>query len=387
MKPLAILGLDPGTTSAYAAVGLDGKLIQSGSRKEFTLSEIISEIIEFCQPVIVATDKSKIPSFVEGFSRKMGAAIVSPGEDLKKEEKHLLVGQGYKGDHQEDALAAALFAYRKYSFKLAKIRKFIQENSLEGVENEFTRLALKDGLNFSIIRSRLAGEEAKEAERKIMEKVVKDNQITKKDFLALSGKLSSLRKEKEWLESRLDRLKRHLKSIKKENKQLCQSSLSFNQKLDRRLKFKEERLKLQTKEINELSEMVSCLNEKILTSYSFIGKMPKYQLVKKLGSLSYREFRERAQVLNIGDNDVLLVGNPGIYSGKVLEELAGRGIIVVSSAKMGEAIRSKFRTLHLAGKIPYENEYFGLLEREVLEKKVNHEDFMERIIRDYRERG
>ncbi|MBI2665284.1 DUF460 domain-containing protein [Candidatus Woesearchaeota archaeon] len=68
-KPLAIIGLDPGTTSAYAILTLDGKIINCNSGKEMPLSIIIKEIVDLCRPVLVGTDKAKIPSFVEEFSR------------------------------------------------------------------------------------------------------------------------------------------------------------------------------------------------------------------------------------------------------------------------------------------------------------------------------
>ena len=70
MKHLAIIGLDPGTTSAYAILNLKGELIKTNSGKEFSLSEMIKEIMDECTPLIVSTDKAKIPGFVEEFSRQ-----------------------------------------------------------------------------------------------------------------------------------------------------------------------------------------------------------------------------------------------------------------------------------------------------------------------------
>lgn len=390
MKPLAILGLDPGTTSAYAALDLNGKLLKSNSGKEFTLSQIIAEIIEFCQPVIASTDKSRIPSFVEEFARKMGAVIVFPKEDMKKEEKHQLVGVGYKGDHEEDALAAALFAYRTYFSRLVKIRKFVRENQLERLEEEFTKLAIKEELNFTAIKELLMPK-TETPERAILTKVIKENRITKKDFLSLNERLSFLKEEKEFLIKRISQLKNQLRTARKENKQLHRRSRNFYQKLDELLKFKEERLKLQAKELSGQSDIISHLNQKILSLYSFIEKMSQYRLLKKLSTLSYQEFLERNRILNIEDNDVLFVGNPNIFSERVLDELAGRGIVIVSPVKTGEVIRSKFRTLHLTEEIPYENEYFGLvkreaIKREAIESNLKEKDFIEGIIQEYREK-
>ena len=65
MKPLAIIGLDPGTSSAYTVLDLDGNVLHSHAAKELSLSQMITEIIQICQPIIVSTDKAKVPSFVD----------------------------------------------------------------------------------------------------------------------------------------------------------------------------------------------------------------------------------------------------------------------------------------------------------------------------------
>src|SRR3989338_505806 len=144
MKPLAIIGLDPGTTAAYVIVDLKGTILASSAAKELPLSQIISSIMTHCQPVIVATDKAKTPSLVEEFSRKIGAIIVAPEEDLLREEKRLSIEEAkllglekLKTNHEYDALAAALFAYKKYLPRLQKIERYIEQERLYEQRNAF----------------------------------------------------------------------------------------------------------------------------------------------------------------------------------------------------------------------------------------------------------
>ncbi len=78
MKPLMIVGIDPSTTCAYAVLDLNGNVLKTHSAREFSLSMMLSQVTEFSRPLIVATDKAKVPVFVEDFARKVGTKIVIP---------------------------------------------------------------------------------------------------------------------------------------------------------------------------------------------------------------------------------------------------------------------------------------------------------------------
>ena len=45
-KPWLIVGIDPGTTVAYAILDLNGTVIKTLSKKELDLSSLITEIIK-----------------------------------------------------------------------------------------------------------------------------------------------------------------------------------------------------------------------------------------------------------------------------------------------------------------------------------------------------
>lgn len=103
-----ILGIDPGTTKAYAAVSLKGKIIKIRSSKSLTVSRIVSEAVKLGSVVVVATDKKKSPSFVEKIGIKLGARLIKPKEDLKVKQK-LRLRKKYRisKKHSGDALSAA----------------------------------------------------------------------------------------------------------------------------------------------------------------------------------------------------------------------------------------------------------------------------------------
>ncbi len=382
MKPLAIIGLDPGTTSAYSIVSLEGELLQSRSAKEFPLSAIIAEIIEVCHPIIVGTDKANVPSFVAQFARKLGTVIVSPKEDIQKEEKHQLFGPGYKGDHTEDSLVAALFAYKKYRPRIQKAQDFISAHQLEPQRDAFLKLALTENFNFMLIKEILT---APSPEQAVIKEAVQKENFTPKDFFRLYRRFQRLQEEHQQLKRRQQERQQKIQELELQNRRLHTQSQHFNQKLDTLLRFKEERLKLQQRELKAQHSMILQLNQKIQGLYTFIERMDQYQLVKKLKTLGTTEFLQRNQILVIDTNDVLYVENPTIYSQKVLDELLGKGIIIVSPVSPGKEIGSQFHTAIFTGKATFENDYFALLERELIEKQINPKDMIQDIISQYRE--
>ena len=103
-----IVGIDPGTTTAIAALSLSGELVDLISSRAMSSSEVIEWIAARGRPLVVATDVYPTPGSVEKVKRAFNAVLFSPGADIPAEEK-IALGRhfGYKNDHQRDALAAA----------------------------------------------------------------------------------------------------------------------------------------------------------------------------------------------------------------------------------------------------------------------------------------
>jgi len=393
LKP-AIIGIDPGITSAYCVLSLDGEIIQTNSGKELTLSDMIKEIIAVCKPVIIGTDKARLPSFVDEVARKLGAEVVVPDSDLTKEEKRNIIFQFdlkgfYDNDHQADSLAAALYAYKKYLPKLQKVQRFLQEKNngvntkIVGKENEFLLLSLQTDMHFTKIYDILT---KPASEHKIVGQVVGDNKITKKDFLHLFEKLSYFKEKNTFLDKNIEELKQQLQMLRSQNRSLQKRSASFNQKIDILFKFKEERMKYQTQEIQKQQKNAHALRKKVKSLFQFMGVIPQYQLVKKLPTLGQKEFFEINPVLSIADKDIILVENPDIYSEQILKELMDKGIIILTYKKPGKVIRFRFATALISSEdLIEENEHFALIKAELIEKKINREDVIDTIIREYKE--
>ena len=120
-----IVGIDPGTTTAAAVVGLDGTVHALYSSRTSDTADVTEWIVEQGRPIIVAADVEPMPETVEKFRRSFDATGWRPTTDLPVDEKlHRTREASYDNDHERDALAAALYAY-------------------DGHEDQFERIAAK----------------------------------------------------------------------------------------------------------------------------------------------------------------------------------------------------------------------------------------------------
>jgi predicted RNase H-like nuclease (RuvC/YqgF family) len=87
-------------------------------------SDVIEWIAARGRSLVVATDVFPTPGSVEKVKRAFNAVLYSPGGDIPAEEKIALGKEfGYKNDHERDALAAAISAFKKYRNKFLLVEK------------------------------------------------------------------------------------------------------------------------------------------------------------------------------------------------------------------------------------------------------------------------
>ncbi|MCU4801970.1 DUF460 domain-containing protein [Halobacteria archaeon HArc-gm2] len=127
-RPLAkrrdhvVVGVDPGTTTAAAVVGLDGSVLDVFSSRTVDTADVTEWIVEQGRPIIVAADVTPMPETVEKLRRSFDAAGWTPQSDLPVDEKqHRTREEGYDNDHERDAMAAALSAYDAHEDQFDRI--------------------------------------------------------------------------------------------------------------------------------------------------------------------------------------------------------------------------------------------------------------------------
>lgn len=121
-----IVGIDPGTTTAFAALDLDGNLLHLQSSRQMTMSDVIEALYKVGKPLIIASDVEEMPFSVEKIRRAFSAIAFTPKQDTSVETKmKLTVPFEYANDHERDALSAALDAFRQYRHRFQNLMKRI----------------------------------------------------------------------------------------------------------------------------------------------------------------------------------------------------------------------------------------------------------------------
>lgn len=386
MKPLVIVGIDPGTTSACAILDLDGNIMAIHSAKEFGLKEMIAAVFLIGKPILVGTDKAKIPFFVHDFAAKTGARLVAPEEDLKKEEKRGLLEQGQDlahNDHESDALAVAYYAFKRYQPRLQKIKRYLQEYHLEHKAQEFTLIALKEELHFTTIREILC---TPTREHQAIVEAVTQEKITKRNYLYVYEKMNKIQAEKEILQERCLTLQHFCKSLDHENKRLQKRTGSFYERLDSLLKFKDERIKVQAAQIVRLQQEAQKLDQKMKQLQTVINESRSHILVKKMASLRQEDWKKVEKTFPIYSQDLIFVQHPELYSAHVVEQLRQKRVTLLLGQK-NMLLQKDFEIIIITQPdLVYETENVALINPLQLEKKIKHNTFIEEIIAEYKKK-
>jgi hypothetical protein len=119
-----IVGIDPGTTTAVAALDLDGNLLHLASSRQMNMSDIVESLYRVGKPLIIASDVREMPYSVEKIRRAFSAVAYTPRQDTSVGTKmELTAAYQYQNDHERDALSAALDAYRQYRNKFQNLSR------------------------------------------------------------------------------------------------------------------------------------------------------------------------------------------------------------------------------------------------------------------------
>jgi uncharacterized protein len=123
-RTYTIVGVDPGTTTAFAVLDLNGHVLDVASSRSWGFSELVGLLIESGHPLIIATDKNPTPATVERIKRAFSAILHTPASSLSVEQKLRDTKlYDYANEHERDALAAAIDAARSIKNKLENVEK------------------------------------------------------------------------------------------------------------------------------------------------------------------------------------------------------------------------------------------------------------------------
>jgi len=160
--PYLIVGIDPGTTTAIAALDLDGNLKVLESSRQMSMSGVTESLYRVGRPLVIASDVREMPYSVEKIRRAFSGVAYTPRQDMSVESKMELTAPfQYRNDHERDALAAALEAHRTYKNKFQNLLKRVPP----GFDLDEVRAGIVRGQSLEQVLGDLKGREPLPEER------------------------------------------------------------------------------------------------------------------------------------------------------------------------------------------------------------------------------
>lgn len=373
-KKLLILGIDPGTTTAYAALDVKGDIVALRSSKLLNFSNLLFEVTKHGKVVVVAADTNPASEFVDKFSRVTGAKLIYPKENLKTIEKKRLTSDfKVKNVHENDALAAALFAFKKIRSLLRKIDSYlIIKDKINFADDIKYLLLTKEGMSITTALRMMEKPEkkiTKEKKKKIVEikpKVVggleKENLLLKEQNRILKIKLETLLEKEKYLTRRI-----------REN--------NSDEKIKKILDFKEDRIRSLSKEIDNYQKEILRLKDEIESLNGFLSVLEGNILVRRFDSFSRNILNE-----DIKEGGILFVDNPDIISERVLEFLEEKMVIVITNKPVTNKMKRRLDFIDAKKVRIKESKKFVLVNKEDLDKERRKLDLLDKIIEEYKEK-
>lgn len=142
-----IVGLDPGTNVGIAILDAHGNILSIFSKRGMKRSDIINYIMEFGRPLIIASDVTPAPKSVEKIASSFGSKLYYPKFSLMNIKKFSVVSD-YSDEvfdeHQRDALAAALKAWKKYRSMFMRVDDALASMDRQEIYEDVVRKLLRD---------------------------------------------------------------------------------------------------------------------------------------------------------------------------------------------------------------------------------------------------
>jgi len=387
-----IVGIDPGITVGIAVIDLNGNVLALHSERNMPVGEVFRFISEIGHPVVVATDVSPAPGFVEKIARSFKANLFVPRESLRVEEKNeLLRSLGVKvdDDHQRDALAAAYKAYLRLKPKLEHVEAKLREAGLEKKADEVKALVIQ-GYNLGEAMQRVARRERPREEEEPEGESVDVRPYVRK-IRELEERIAFLERENEELRGIIREQRR---TIERLERRIADYDEEVRRKVlrERELEAKVKRIEVLEKQLREAKAVIERLSRDLV-------KVKRMNVVEARGSavplkvlrvLSWRELERIEREVGLRRGDVLFVLNPAGAGKAIAEELVGRGIkALITEKPLPEPVREVLREAHVPFFTSEELDVkrvdeFAVVERETLEKAI--EELLKRWAEEDREK-
>ncbi|MEM5777772.1 MAG: DUF460 domain-containing protein [Candidatus Aenigmatarchaeota archaeon] len=295
---LLIVGFDPGTKAGLALIDTFGRVIFLTSKTNTSISTFSQMIMKHGKAIIVASDRKPLPKNVEKLAKSLGAKIFYPSESLSVHEKVELVKRydvRTKNDHERDAAAAALKAYKHYVALFKKINTSLNSLGLTNIYNtvvESMIFGYVDNLD-EAINNALSG------------KIIVSEEKKPKIIVKTERKVD------------LKRLEKDIEILKKYNEKLLEENKKLKELLKNRAK-----IVVTKRDDKELKENINLLKK--IRRLEIEGKIPLIE-IKDTNLANLEVLNEKIDLFNrivlVDSNNLTALNNFGVKAAVSLREV------------------------------------------------------------------
>ena len=423
-RRLLIVGIDAGTTVGIAVADIRGRLLALKSGRGLSRGDVIRYIVEYGNPILIASDVAPAPSFVEKLSASLQTHLYIPAKLISVAEKRTL-SKNFdpqsplhpSNSHQRDALAALSKAFQAHGAQLKMLHKRIEtseQNYLisNAVSLIFQGVSITDALNQSVLTPDTDS---------LTPKVVTPAESTppppsRKELAEL---IERLERQAESLQRRLEhestQHRQSLETLHQSELELkkTQQQLKRIQDVERREQRLDDRIQRKNAEIQTLKKKNQSLRNEIektkrtLTNLRLMRRLEirgEVQPVLVLPQFSQEEIRKFVERYPPKKGKVIYIINPSGGASSTADQLIQFGVqVVITHGSMSHLALDQFHTAQIPVldaenlEITMVDEFAVVdvqqLTKEILKWKSRYQtnereaaaDALERLVEEYRQ--
>ncbi|MFX1564567.1 MAG: DUF460 domain-containing protein [Promethearchaeota archaeon] len=424
VRRLLVIGVDAGTTVGIAIADINGRLLALHSGRGLSRGDVIRLLVEYGKPVLIASDVSPAPSFIEKLSTTLQTHLFVPERLLSVVEKRKLA-KAFAEDskiqprnaHQRDALAAIASAFQVYGQRIDLLKARIANMEQKCDLTEAVKIVIQNGSISEALEKSVISENEIATETPIIHSSSKrDTEPTLESLQNINSQLrrqvDSLQRQLEFEKSKLHQSQEALKDLEKEYQQ---TKRQLNRILiaEQREQRRDELIQRKNSEIARLQTSIQKTNTRLHAAEQIISNLKLMRQLENRGEvqpllvlphfsqeeirrLRTRYTRKRRKLVLIQDPSgggsstadqliqfgVQVIISRGIMSHLALEQFTSAQIPVLDASKLRITMVDEFAVVNIEE-----------LETEIsrwqkLHKISEHEEAansLERLINEYRE--
>ncbi|MFH0978780.1 MAG: DUF460 domain-containing protein [Candidatus Woesearchaeota archaeon] len=383
-RSLVIAGIDPGTTTGFCLIDLQGRIISLQSGKQLTLERLISKTVDSGRIILAGCDKKNVPLMVQKFSAQFNIKVEAPVHDLLQDEKKELVGNTKTmNTHEFDSVASASFALKQVSPLVRKIRFLLKEQNRQDLFDRVAEIVIRKRISVRLAFDMITKPQKEEV--KVAVSATQEERVSKERVLKLYEGLQQEKSFNALLKQENQQLRKELEKQKEIASYLRGKidKLSREDGSEQRQMYKQEQQNNLKSRLRALYAEIEELKRELHNERSVLADSGDKTIAKKLRNLGSQEFEKKSRFIRQGD--VLVVDDPGIVSESVIERLKQlHAVLIVKKHMSPKALREIELPVANAETVRMkESRYFASIDKKAVERISTQREFLKKIVKSY----